>query len=61
VKLLSSLRERMAGEPRTERARRRQEKRRERKALDARMKAEYFDVHTRDVGGLGRIDPDRRR
>ena len=32
----------------------------ERNALDARMKAEYLNTYTRDVGGAGRIDPDRR-
>ena len=61
MRLLSSLRERMAGEPRTERARRRQEKKQKRRALDARIKAEYWDAQTRDIGGMGRIDPDRRR
>jgi hypothetical protein len=38
----------------------RRQHRRERNALDARMKAEYMSMYTRDMNGLGRIDPDRR-
>jgi hypothetical protein len=38
----------------------RKQHRLERNALDARMKAEYMDTYVRDVGGMGRIDPDRR-
>jgi len=33
----------------------------ERNALEARMNAEYMSTFTRDVSGMGRIDPDRRR
>jgi hypothetical protein len=33
----------------------------ERNALDARMKAEWMSTFTRDMNGMGRIDPDRRR
>lgn len=39
----------------------RRQHRLDRNALDARIKAEYLDTYTREVGGLGRIDPDRRR
>jgi hypothetical protein len=39
----------------------RQQRRMDRNALDARVKAEYLSTYTRDVSGTGRIDPDRRR
>jgi hypothetical protein len=38
----------------------RRQHRTERNALDARVRAEYLSTFTRDVNGLGRIDPDRR-
>jgi hypothetical protein len=39
----------------------RRQHRLERNALDSRIKAEYLDTYARDVNGLGRVDPDRRR
>jgi hypothetical protein len=39
----------------------RRQHRLDRNALDSRIKAEYLDTYTRDVNGLGRVDPDRRR
>jgi hypothetical protein len=38
----------------------RQQHRIERNALDARIHDEYRSTFTRDVNGMGRIDPDRR-
>jgi hypothetical protein len=59
--IFRSLRDRIDAEPRSEKGRARRDKRRARQALDARVKAEYLDTFNRDVGGLGRVDPDRRR
>jgi hypothetical protein len=39
----------------------RRERRRERKALDARIKQEFLKASGADFLGEGRIDPDRRR
>jgi hypothetical protein len=58
---LAYLRDRAERPCRTPRAQRRRDKRLARQRFSAQLNQEFLDATSRDIGGLGRVDPDRRR